>query len=611
MTILAIGLGHVSAYGDPFTKITTGPIVTDGTGSRSANFVDLNNDGYPDILITNGKFGGANNLVYLNDGLGGFTQVNSGDIVSDGKASDGAAVADFNNDGYADVVVANWYNQHNLLYQSTGGTDWTLLGAAVPSSNNGYSEAASWADYDLDGDLDLFIANSDGDNKNFLYRNDGEAGFVRITDGPVVTDAFLSRCGAWCDYDNDGDPDLYVTNEVGNNSFYENLGDGTFTKITDLVIVSDPAASWSASWGDLNNDGNQDLFVANNSAQINFLYINNGDKTFSRVESGDVVEWPTYSTGSAWVDYDNDGDLDLFAASGWGASNAHKKRNFLYVNDGAGNLSFHPNSVVAVDSGWSYGCAFGDMDRDGDQDLVVACWQFETENNRLYSNDSGQVNNWLAINCIGLQSNNSAIGTKVRALATIDGSPRWQYREIMSVDGYCSQSSLEVEFGLLDATTVDSLVIRWPLGLEEVYTDIPVNQFLAAAEGKGLLCDGVDSDRDGWPDVVGSAPCGVDNCAANYNPAQEDTNNDGIGDACCCLGTRGNINDDPSDATNIADVTYLVAYLFGIPPGPAPNCPIEANANGDPAESVNVSDLTYLVAYLFGVPNGPAPPACS
>jgi len=447
LIIFVICISSTNVWSQPFTKIVVGDIVSDGKGSRSANWVDVNNDGFLDMFVSNGKNGGENNMLYLNNNDGTFTQIFSDPLVSDGRSSDGASLADYNNDGLIDAFVANWYNQSNLLYKNLGDTSWLHVTTESPSTNSGYSEASSWADYDLDGDLDLFVANSGGNYKNFLYQNNGEESFTKITTGVVVTDAAISRCGVWGDYDNDGDPDLFVANEGGSkNQLYENLGGGNFAAVTTGEIVNDFENSWSGSWGDYDNDGDLDLFVANNGFQYNSLYQNNGDATFTKVTGTPEVLDKTYSTSSGWVDYDNDGDLDLFVANGFGGG---KKANLFYVNDGSGGFTKRTDIEFVTDSGWAYGCAWGDYDRDGDQDLFVSRWQSETENNDLYRNDTGTVNNWINIHCVGVISNNSAIGTRVKLKATIDGTPTWQTREISSMTAYCSQNSLNVAFGFI------------------------------------------------------------------------------------------------------------------------------------------------------------------
>jgi hypothetical protein len=619
MLFLAIFSSTASAQ---FTKITTGPVVSDGKGSRSVNFVDVDNDLDLDLFVTNGKAGGEDNMLYLNDGTGSYTQVLSGLIVTDHRPSDGATFADYDRDGRLDGFVANWYNVGNLLYRSNGPATWTQI-TDQPATLNGYSEAASWADYDNDGDVDLFVANSAGNLKNYLFQNNGDATFTKIDTGVVATDAYISRCGAWGDYDNDGDVDLFVANESGNaNNLYENLGGGAFTKITTGAIVTDGGDSWSASWGDYDNDGYLDLFVTNNGGGADFLYHNNGDNTFIKVTTGPVVTDFGWGAGSAWDDFDNDGDLDLLVANGWGPTTTTKQVNFLYRNDGGGTFVKLTGNAVTADSGWAYGCAWGDIDRDGDADLMVARWQGEVESNTLYRNDTGAANSWLDINCIGIVSNNSAIGARVRAKATINGSDVWQSREIAGISGYCGQNSLNVEFGLGDATQVDSLEIRWPSGIVDTHTNVAVSQFVTAVEGSSTFCQGMDSDRDGALDPgepVG--PCGIDNCPQTFNPNQSNSDSDSLGDACdnCpfianpaqsdvdsdgigdfCDFIRGDAN--WNGTVTSSDIIYLVNYVFK--GGPAP-LPIVDSGDVNCNASISSSDIIFLVNYVFK--GGPAP----
>jgi len=190
------------------------------------------------------------------------------------------------------------------------------------------SQACSWGDYDNDGDLDLFVANRNNQN-NFLYLNNGNGTFTKVTSGSIVNDGGDSQGGSWGDYDNDGDLDLFVANRNNQNNFlYLNNGNATFTKISSGSIVNDGGHSEACSWGDYDNDGDLDLFVANRYNQNNFLYLNNGNGTFTKVTSGSIVNDGGDSQGGSWGDYDNDGDLDLFVA------NRNNQNNFLYLNNG-------------------------------------------------------------------------------------------------------------------------------------------------------------------------------------------------------------------------------------------------------------------------------------
>jgi hypothetical protein len=617
---LVLGTGGAGAQ--DFTRILTGDPVTDGEGSRSVAWVDVDNDGDLDLFVTNGRSGGENNMLYINDGTGVLVRNTTSIIANDGRSSDGATFGDYDNDGRIDAFVANWYGQNNLLYHNSGVSGFTQITTEPPASDGGFSEAGSWADYDLDGDLDLFVANSGGDLRNFLYRNNGNGSFTRVDTGVVATETLPSRHGAWGDYDNDGDPDLFVANEGSTfNSLYQNLGGGTFQRITTGPVVTTVADSWGGSWGDFDNDGDLDLFVANNGNQLNNLYINDGTGQFTSAPNSPVTLTFSWSVGSTWADYDNDGDLDLFVADGWGVTASQKQKNLLYINDGAGGFVAATGHAVVTDSGWSYGAAWGDYDRDGDVDLMVARWQGESEHNTLYRNEVGSANSWVAVDLVATVSNNSAIGARVRARAVIGGTPVWQLREVSSQDGYCSQNSLTVELGLGDAGQVDSLEIRWPSGQIDVYVDVAAGQRLLAVEGIGL-CAGADGDRDGALDPGSPAgDCPIDNCATVFNTGQEDADADGVGVLCdncpskanadqadadfdgvgdVCDFVLGDVNGDGS--ITAADVIYSVNYAFKGGPPPVPFAEAgDVNCDG----AVTAADIIFLVNYIFK--GGPVP----
>src|SRR5439155_143910 len=192
--------------------------------------------------------------------------------------------------------------------------------------DGGDSTGCAWGDYDNDGFLDLFVSNEQGQN-NFLFHNNGDGSFAKIISGNIVNDGGASYGCTWGDYDNDGFLDLFVANLNENNFLYHNNGDGTFTKVTSGRIVSDGGASQGCAWGDYDNDGLLDLFVANRN-QINFLYHNDGNGAFTAITNGAIVNDVDYSWSPAWVDYDNDGFLDLFVANG--PASGAGQNDFLY-----------------------------------------------------------------------------------------------------------------------------------------------------------------------------------------------------------------------------------------------------------------------------------------
>jgi hypothetical protein len=463
-----------------FVKISEGIPVSDGGDSRSVNWIDYDNDGWLDLFVSNGPSGGANNFLYKNNGDGTFSKITGNTVTSDGASSDGSSWGDFDNDGDPDLFVANWYGQNNLLYKNEGGGSFTLQSASIVASDGGYSEAGSLGDYNNDGFIDLYVCNSAGTRKNFLYRNDGGGSFAKITAGDPVTDAFYSRSADWIDIDNDGDADLFVANEENQDeNIYINNGNGTFTSTQIFSLIGHAGNSASSSWEDVDNDGDFDCFIANYNNQNNVLLLRNSDMTFTKVTGDPAVTDGGNSFGSAFGDVDNDGDLDLFVTN---AFTAGTTKNFFYRNNGNG--TFLKDTSFNTDAGWSYGCAFGDYDKNGYLDLFIAKCYNQTENNALYKNNGGS-NNWLLLDLAGTVSNGSAIGAVVKAKASIGGNPVWQMRRVAGQTGYCGQT-LQLHFGLGDAAVIDSLVIRWPSGVVQTMTGVAVNVPLKVTEDSTL-----------------------------------------------------------------------------------------------------------------------------
>ncbi len=484
-----------------FTRVLVGDIVEDGGSSVSCAWGDYDNNGHLDLFVANRN--NENNFLYnYNHIYDEFSKITTGPLVNDGGNSFGSSWADYDNDGDLDLFVAN-KGGNNFLYRSNGDGSFMKITTGAIVIDGGNSTGCSWGDYDNDGFLDLFVAN-DG-QKNFLYHNNGDGSFNKITTGSVVNDVSNSTSASWADYDGDDDLDLFVTNYQQNNSLYKNNGDGSFAKITSGAVVTDGGASFGSSWGDYDSDGDLDLFVTNDG-ENNFLYENNGDGTFIKIITGDIVNDGGASFGSSWADVDNDGDLDLFIAN-------KNQNNFLYLNNGAGSFNKVASDAVVNVHGAFYGCAFADYDEDGDSDLFIAN---SGDNNLLFKNN-GSSNNWIKIRCVGAFSNRSAIGAKVKIKATIADTPRWQMREISAQTGggYGGQNNLIAEFGLGDAMQVDSIKIEWPAGTVQVLTNISANQLLNIVEEdiftkitvgdlvkeSGAGCAWGDYDNDGDADL--------------------------------------------------------------------------------------------------------------
>jgi hypothetical protein len=461
-------------FAQNFTKITDGDIVKDFSWVNG--WGDYDNDGHLDLFANDAD----TSHLYNNNGDGTFTRITQGTLATEGIGGAGIAWGDYDNDGYLDLFTTSGVNVFGgdstaRLFHNNGDGTFTKIVFADTSDFGG----ASWGDYDNDSDLDLFVASGGLSPApgidNFLYRNEGDGTFARIITGVIVNDGGLSIGASWGDYDDDGYLDLFVANGSGEDNFlYHNNGDGTFTKITQGDIVNDGGASGGGSWADYDNDGDLDLFVTNYFGEVNFLYQNDGPPgyTFTKITTGNIVNDTSWTLGSTWGDYDNDGDIDLFV------SNGNFDNNFLYANNGDGTFAKVISGDIVNDGGFSIGTSSADYDNDGDLDIFVSnSWP----ENFLYAND-GNLNRWVNVKCVGTVSNNSAIGTKVRVKANIFGGDVWQLREISGQ----GQNSLNVKFGLGDATVIDSLKIEWPLGIIETYTNIAVNQFITATENVGI-----------------------------------------------------------------------------------------------------------------------------
>lgn len=459
----------------------TGSAIEMITGdSRSVNWADIDNDGDQDLLITNGPEDGESNFVFRNDG-GTFVQVTTGPVANDGAPSDGATFGDIDNDGDIDLFVANWWDWNDMLYTNNGNGEFTeISGSPVVLDTNG-TETGSWGDYDNDGYLDLYAAMSDAPLNNKLYHNNGDGTFTVISTGVQSTDLRPSRCVNWTDVDLDADLDLFVTNESNQNEdLYLNDGSGSFSALIGSPLTTAGAHTMSSSWGDYDNDGDQDVFLANYNS-TNKLFRNDGDNTFVEVLGQPMSTDANCSFSSNWIDVDNDADLDLFVTNAYCPAPLF---NYLYMNDGAGNFTRQMTDVVATDTIATYGQAFADTDADGDLDLVVA--NIEYGGNNYYLNN-GNSNHYVRIRCVGTQSNTSAIGTIIYIIANINGQSVTQMREISAQNGYCSQNELTAHFGLGATDSVESVFIVWPSGLQEIHSDPLIDVPLTAIEGEGLF----------------------------------------------------------------------------------------------------------------------------
>jgi hypothetical protein len=412
---------------DPtFTKIATSPIVTDAGWSVGGTWGDYNNDGSLDLLVFNGVLNGSRYapFLYRNNGDGTFAKVTAGPVVTLAAESWSACWGDYDNDGNLDLFVAT--TGQNLLYHNNGNSTFTRITAGRIGTDFDYSFGAAWGDYDNDGFLDLFVGTFDfsASSHSFLYRNNGDGTFSSITNNILYTDLASSLGCVWGDYDNDGNLDFFVCGGTGHdqgilrpNRLYHNNGDGTFSRVSTGSIATDIGFSGNCAWGDYDNDGFLDLFVGNLKPVKPFLYHNNGDGTFTRITNSIVANDLGYEYGCAWGDYDNDGFLDLFVANR-DIDGDPSVVNFLYHNNGDGTFTKITTGSPVNEYSDSSGGSWADYDNDGFLDLFVA--RLDGRGSYLYRNN-GNSNGWLTVKLIGTVSNRSAIGAKVRVRATIGG----------------------------------------------------------------------------------------------------------------------------------------------------------------------------------------------
>jgi len=403
--LLALSLTN-PLFAQSFTPITSGNVVTDGGDSNAMAWGDYDGDGFVDLFVAN--VSGQNNFLYHNNGNGTFTKITTGSIVNDGGVSASCAWGDYDNDGHLDLFVAN-LGQNNFLYHNNGDGTFTKITTGNIVTDVGWSLGCAWGDYDNDGYLDLYVASSGG---KLFYHNNGDGTFSKITTGIVATDNQGSVSCAWGDYDNDGWLDLFVAKGANQDDvLYHNNGDGTFTKVTNGGIVVSGSSSVGSAWGDYDNDGYLDLYVANRQLQ-SILYHNNRDGTFTRVTSGSIATDVLDANGCSWGDFDNDGDLDLFVST-WNGQN-----DALYQNNGDGTFTRVTTGNLVSDGGNGTGCGWGDFNNDGQLDLFVS--NSGGQNNFLYRND-GNNNSWITVKCAGAASNRDGVGARVRVESVFNG----------------------------------------------------------------------------------------------------------------------------------------------------------------------------------------------
>lgn len=428
-----------------FLNVCNETLSQDPVFSTSARWGDYDNDGNMDLFVGNYDVSDFC-LQYHNNGNGTFSPVANNSFTNTAGETRGLSLGDYNNDGNIDIFQANIRSSN--LFPNNGGGNFgnpDHLRDCLGSATN-----ACWGDYDNDGFLDLFVTNSSDPyrrnspgEENLLFLNIMNNNFRRQFRGHIVTTPSRSTSACWADFDNDGYQDLFVANSRGENNFmYRNLGNLNFEFLDNIQATTDGGDSRGVCVADYDNNGTLDLFVANDSGEDNFLYENiGGADIFALVPGGVVVSDGGNSTDACWGDYDNDGDLDLFVAN-YGT-------NFLYQNNGDTTFTSITDGDLVNNSDQSNSACWADYDNDGYLDLFVA----NRGNNVLYRNHM-TGNNWTKIKCT-MVSNRFGIGAKIYLTATIFGQQITQMRSV---------EEQTTHFGLGDAQGIDNIRVEWPGG---------------------------------------------------------------------------------------------------------------------------------------------------
>lgn len=467
--------------GPPLTRVEGHPAGVDGGLSRGAAWGDIDGDGDADLIVANAL--GQIQHLYRNDGRKGFTQLHEEPPVMDGGRSEGVSFADYDGDGDLDILVTNQFDEPLRVYENLGDaedsspTRFVPVRAGALGDDTPYSAtSACWADYDLDGLLDVFVVNRDG-RDDLLFHNVGEGSFVLAAD-PAGSSGGDGRACAWGDVDDDGDPDLYVGNFRGDEGKAHNFlfinEDGHFRREDAGAPVVDRNATYGVSFVDTDGDGDLDLFVSNISlTDHNILYVNDGHGSFTELAADPIETGGRPSKGHTWGDFDLDGDLDVAIATGTEAD--VDLRNYLYLNDGSGHFAAVESGRFVEDVDTSASVTWADPDLDGDLDLYVTNWGGNDQDNAFYRNDvTGR--HWIAFTLEGTRSNRMGIGARVRVQARVGGALRWQDRWLWPATGYASQNEPVIHFGLGDAARVERVEVHWPSGIVDRITGMDADQ---------------------------------------------------------------------------------------------------------------------------------------
>ena len=440
-------------------------------------FYDYDNDGWDDITVASAS---GDPIRFLKNINGNFVEQTL-NIPNNNWRNKQINWVDIDNDGDKDLLVTS-DTSSNKLFENLGNMimqDITVSSGILTDVLETYG--ASWGDYNNDGFLDLFLSNRSEYVPNILYKNNGDNTFsiVNATAG-IINTGMLSFCSAFFDFDNDGDQDIYVANDKLQyaNTLYENNGDGTFTDVSFESGTGISIDAMSVTIDDYNSDGWLDIYVTNDVPGNVFLE-NNADGTFTDIATATGTTLNSVAWGAVFLDADNDSDLDLYVSTEHDGSIPSYLSSAMYeqLNDGTFNII---NSAVPNDLAISYSNAIGDTDNDGYPEIVVN--NINHDNIFLWKNTSTSSNNWLKVKLEGTQSNRDAVGS----LIEISVNGQKQYRYTLCGEGYLSQNSSSEFFGVGNATTVDYIKVKWLSGIVDILYDVSVNEEIFILERSTL-----------------------------------------------------------------------------------------------------------------------------
>jgi hypothetical protein len=464
---------------------------------------DFDNDGFLDIVFSSVDL--CESLRFFhNNGDGSFSERTEAAKLTNQFGGINLVQTDYNNDGWLDLFVmrGGWdYPMRNSLLKNNQDGTFTDVTAESGLDTGAFrTHSATWADFDNDGFVDLFIGHEYDQSQ--LFRNKGDGTFVDVSRKAGVDKVAFTKGAAWGDYDNDGYADLYVSNFGEENFLYHNNRNGTFTDVAVQLQVDKPIMSFPCWFFDYDNDGFMDIFVSSfvpsvtevvrgymglpQQAETMKLYKNTGRGTFTEVSKTAGLNRVVPSMGANFGDLDNDGYLDFYLGTG-SPSYASLIPNFMFKNQGGKNFVDVTTSTGTGHLQKGHGIAFSDLDNDGDQDVSInigGAAPGDTYNKALFANP-GQGNNWLSLKLIGVKTNKAAIGAKIKVIVE-DSAGRLTSRFLeVNSGGSFGASSLTQSIGLGKAVKVKSLEIFWPAGnTRQVFQDLEVNQFIEIKESE-------------------------------------------------------------------------------------------------------------------------------